>query len=116
MLLDLPPPPPAPPGPVVPLVRSLPRASAVGSWSPCGIEAFTGDLASAVVVVEDEALTIQALPSLRAFLEVRMRLMAAGLPFPQVLGGPLPEWTDPTVIRAGGNVVHKVYGLGALRF
>ena len=113
ILISLPPP---PPGPVVPLVRPLPRASAVGSWAPCGIEAFTHDLPGAVVVVEDEELHLNALPSLRTFLKTRMRLMRAGLPYPPIFQVPIPEWVDPNVIRSGGNVVHRIYPIGGGRY
>lgn len=115
-MLPVSPPPPPLPGPDIVLVRPLPRASAVGSWSPCGIENYVHGLAGAVVVVEDEAIHLNVLPSLRSILEVRMRLMGAGQPFPSIFDGPLPEWTDPTVIRSGGNVVHRVYALGGIRF
>lgn len=97
-------------------MRPLPRASAVGSWAPCGIEPFLRDLPGAVVVVEDEALRLNVMPSMRSWLEVRMKLMAAGLPFPPIFQGPLPEWVDPTVIRSGGNVVHRIYNLGGVGF
>ena len=115
MRLSAPPPPPLV-GPDLPLVRPLPRASAVGSWEPSGIEAFLRDLPGAVVVVEDEALSLNVLPTLRSWLEVRMKLMSAGRPFPPIFQGTLPEWSDPSVIRSGGNVVHRNYTLGGTRF
>lgn len=108
--------PPPPPGPDIPLVRPLPRASAVGAWTPCGIEPFARELPGALVVVEDEVIRINTLPSLRTLLKLRMNLMAAGLPFPPLFAGPMPEWVDPTVIRSGGNVVHRIYSLGGARF
>ena len=108
--------PPQPPGPMVPLVRPLPRASAVGTWEPCGIEAFVHDLPGAVVVVEEEGLRMNALPSLRSFFELRMKLMNAGLPFPPVFGTQVPLWMDPNLIRSGGNVVHRIYSFGGVSY
>jgi hypothetical protein len=88
----------------------------VGSWAPNGIEAFVRELPGAVVVVEDEVVQLNTLPSLRTLLKLRMNLMAAGLPFPPIFAAPIPEWADPTVIRSGGNVVHRIYSLGGVRF
>lgn len=112
MLLLAPPPPPKV-GPDLPLVRPLPRASAVGSWASCGIEAFARGVPGAVVVVEDEAVPLQVLPSLRSQLGGRFRLFGTGSP-PQT-GPVVPDWMDPTVIRSGGNVVHRVYSIGGVR-
>jgi hypothetical protein len=109
-------PPPQYPGPEIPLVRPLPRASVVGSWEPCGIEAFVREFPGAVVVVEDEVLKLNVLPSLRSFLLIRMRLMDAGLPFPPIFDSPIPIWMDPATVRSGGNVVHKIYSLGGVQF
>ena len=113
ILVSLPPP---PPGPEIPLVRPLPRASAVGSWAPCGIEAFIHDLPGAVVVVEDEVIRLNVLPSMRTFLKLRMQLMAAGKPFPAIFNAPIPVWADPNVVRSGGNIIPKSYPLGGVSY
>lgn len=104
------------PGPMVPLARPLPRASVVADWTPNGIEAHLRDLPGAVVVVEDEAPRFNLGTSLRSLLETRVKLMAAGLPPQLSLSTSAPLWSDPSVIRAGGNVVHRVYGLGGARY
>jgi hypothetical protein len=69
-----------------------------------------------VVVVEDEALGLNPLPSLRSILVLRMKLLAAGLPSPLSLSSGIAVWADPSVIRSGGNVVHRVYTFGGASY
>ncbi len=113
ILVSLPPP---DPGPMVPMVRPLPKASAVAAWGPGGLLDLLAELPGAVVVVEDEAQRLNTLPSLRSMLQNRVKLMAAGLPAPFSLSPGMPVWMDPNLVRSGGNVVHKVYGFGGASF
>jgi len=113
LLVSLPPP---APGPQIPLVRSLPKASPVPGWGSGEISAYLRDLPGAVVVVEEEAFGLSPLPSLRSILVLRMKLLAAGLPSPLSLSSGIAVWADPSVIRSGGNAVHKVYSFGGASF
>lgn len=113
ILVSLPPP---DPGPMIPMVRPLPRASAVADWGPGGLRDALAGMPGAVVVVEDEAQRLNTLPSLRSMLQNRVKLMATGLPAPFSLSPGLPVWMDPNVVRSGGNAVHKVYSFGGAGF
>lgn len=113
MILVFPPPPH--PGPMIPLVKALPRASALPPWVT-GVRAILHELPGAVVVVEDEALHLIPLQPQRKILGGRLRFSASGLPSPLALSPPIPEWMDPSVIRSGGNVVHRNYSFGGGAF
>lgn len=108
--------PPQPPGPEIRLVKALPRASQLPPWVIGGVKAILRDLPGAVVVIEDEAPRLPALPAQKTFLGGRLKYAAAGLPSPHALTPPVPPWMDPTVIRSGGNVVHKIYTFGGVSY
>jgi hypothetical protein len=112
-VFDATPPPPFP-GPGIQLVKALPRASPLPPWVSGGVRAILRELPGAVVVVEDTAPTLPALPAQRKILGGRWKYFTPGLPSPLAMATPVPAWMDPSVIRSGGNVVHKIYSFGGL--
>lgn len=113
MLTTPPPPPPRPAGPPAPALIAVKPAPAVPAWIQGDVKALLRDLPGAVVVVEDEAPAPvgQARASVD-FLRGRLRLIAAGAQVPFTATPGMPVWMDPTVVRSGGNTVHKVFALG----
>ena len=111
--------PDAPPpfvGPLVPGAAALPRLSALPPWANGGLPAFIREVAGAVVVVEGEAIYLATLPDTVRVGGRRLNLFIGRSLLDRM--GPLgpPVWNDPSVIRSGGNVVHRVYTVGGAGF
>jgi hypothetical protein len=113
LLFSLPPP---TPGPEVPLLKALPQASPLPPWVTGGVKAILHELPGAVVVVEDDAPRLSPLPAQWKLLAGRVRLSAPGAPSLLSLSPPIPQWLDTSVIRSGGNVVHRVYSFGGVSY
>lgn len=113
MLTTPPPPPPRPAGPPAPALMAVKPAPAVPAWIQGDVKALLRDLPGAVVVVEDEAPAPvgQARASVD-FLRGRLRLIAAGTSVPFAATPGMPACMDPSIIRSGGNVVHRNVPLG----
>lgn len=112
--MPLPDAPPAIVGPVVPGAAALPRPAAL--HTPGGRRALLRSLPGAVVVVEDEAPRLGARPGALALEGLGLRLFLGGSRTFLGPGVPAPVWNDPTVVRSGGTVVHRVYPLGGVGF
>lgn len=97
-------------------MKVLPKASPLPLWVTGGIKAVLRDLPGAVVVVEDEALRLPSMPTQKVFLGGRLKYSASSLPSPLALSPPIPPWMDTSVIRSGGNVVHRIYTFGGVTY
>lgn len=107
-----------PPGPMPPAPKVLRLGSPTQGFDVGRAAKFAAREMGATVVVEDFLFAFPPLPpSLRLGL-FRWRNGDSD-PVPSALAPPaqtFPAWMNPSVVRAGGNVVGQVYGFGGAAF